>query len=103
MCRKRRNDRLVELDEELSRLRRRAARQKRNIAVNTEAWQVWSNTIDEALRLVALIAAAHASAPRDLSRKFSAILWAIEVKDSLLDNADRRLLRVFDRDLRRLG
>jgi hypothetical protein len=100
---KRPDDRLAELNEELSRLRRRAARQKRNIAVSTDAWQVWSDTIDEALRLVSRMAAAPVSDPVDLSKKFRAILWAIETNDSLVDDADRRLLRAFDRDLRRLG
>jgi hypothetical protein len=35
----------------------------------------------------------------DLAAKFSAILWLIEVNESLLDSGDLRRLRRFGRDL----
>ena len=57
----------------------------------------------EALHLVAKIAAAPVSDLEGFSRKFSAILWAMETNDSLLDTSDLRRLRAFGREIRRVA
>ena len=43
------------LERELSRLRRRAVRQKRTIKTSPEAWQKWSATMDEIAGLTQLL------------------------------------------------
>ena len=87
------------LERELSRLRRRAARQKRTIKSSPEAWQRWSATMDEVAGLTQRLVASPAPDLERLAAKFSAILWLIEVNDSLLDGGDLRRLRRFGRDL----
>jgi hypothetical protein len=87
------------LTEELARLRRRAARQKRNIASSPEAWQKWSATMDEIAGLTQRLVASPAPDLESLAVKFSAILWLIEINESLLDSGDLRRLRRFGRDL----
>ena len=94
---------IQELDQELGRLRRRAGRQKGRITASTEAWQQWSSTMDEALRVVAQLVTAATVDMEDLSVKFGAILWAIETNESLLDAADLRRLKAFHRELRRFA
>ena len=91
------------LVDELSRLRRRAARQKRTSKSDSEAWRTWSATMDEIVRTSERVIAHPASDPRSLAAKFSAIVWLIEVNDSLLDRGDLRRLRRFGRTLYPLG
>jgi hypothetical protein len=87
------------LERELSRLRRRAARQKRTIKSSPEAWQRWSATMVEIAGLTQRLVASPAPDLERLAAKFSAILWLIEVNESLLDSGDLRRLRRFGRDL----
>ena len=87
------------LERELSRLRRRAARQKRTLKSNPEAWQKWSATMDEIAGLTQRLVASPAPDLESVAAKFSAILWLIEINESLLDGADLRRLRGFGRDL----
>ena len=89
------------LARELARLRRRAARQKRNIDVSPDAWQNWSATMEEIAVLTQRLVVRPADNLDDLAAKFNAILWLIEVNESLLDAGDLRRLRRFGRDLSR--
>lgn len=91
------------LERELSRLRRRAARQKHNIKSKPEAWQRWSATMDEIAGLTQRLVASPAPDLERLAAKFRAILWLIEVNESLLDSGDLRRLRRFGRDLSALA
>jgi hypothetical protein len=84
---------------ELARLRRRAAHQKRNIEARPDAWQDWSATIDEISVLTQRLVVRPADDFESLAAKFNAILWLIEVNESLLDDGDMRRLRRFGRDL----
>lgn len=88
--------------DELSRLRRRAAHQRRKINSNAEAWSIWSATMDEIARATDRIISHPASDPESLAARFYAILWLIEVNQSLLDTSDLRRLRRFGRNLYRL-
>jgi hypothetical protein len=81
------------LERELFRLRRRAARQKRNIKSSPEAWQRWSATMDEIAGLTQRLVAYPAPDLEHLAVTFSTILWLIEVNESLLDSGDLRRLR----------
>ena len=92
--------RITELDAELLRLRRRAARQKRAIATRPDAWQRWSSTMEEVGRHIEQMFASPAPDVSSLAAKFYAILWQIETNESLLDRGDLRRLRRFGRDLR---
>ena len=92
--------RMTELDAELSRLRRRAAKQKRAIGTHPDAWQTWSSTMDEIATLIDQMVASPAPDVSSLAAKFDAILWQIEINESLLDQGDLRRLRRFGRDLR---
>ena len=87
------------LTQELARLRRRAARQKRKISSGSDAWQKWSATMDEIADLTHRLVARPANNLESLAAKFKAILWQIEVNDSLLDTGDLRRLRRLGRDL----
>lgn len=84
---------------ELSRLRRRAARQKRRINVTADGWRQWSATMDEIAGLTARLVDSPAPDLQSLAAKFRAILWLIEFNESLLDSDDLRRLRRFGRDL----
>lgn len=84
---------------ELARLRRRAARQKRKITSEPDAWRVWSATMEEIASLIVLLVARPADDLDSLAAKFDAILWLIKVNESLLDTGDLRRLRRFGRDL----
>ena len=84
---------------ELARLRRRAARQKRKITSEPDAWQVWSATMEEIASLTVLLVARPADDLENLTAKFKAILWLIEINESLLDSGDLKRLRRFGRDL----
>ena len=87
------------LERELSRLRRRAVRQKRTIKTSPEAWQKWSATMDEIASLTQRLVASPTPDLEGLAAKFSAILWLIEINNSPLDSGDLRRLRRFGRDL----
>lgn len=87
------------ISRDLSRLRRRAARQKRTIEISADGWQRWSTTMDEIAGLAQHLVASPASDPRTLAAKFRAMLWLIEVNESLLDAGDLRRLRRFGREL----
>ena len=87
----------------LARLRRRAARQKRNIGAGPDAWQRWSATMDEIAGLTQRLVASPSPDLERLAAKFSAILWLTEVNESLLDSGDLRRLRRFGRDLSALA
>lgn len=91
------------LAQQLARLRRRATRQKRSIGSGPEAWQRWSATLDEIAGLTQRLVASPAPDLEHLAVKFSAILWLIEVNESLLDSGDLRRLRRFGRDLSALA
>ncbi|MBL8600031.1 MAG: hypothetical protein JNL14_20025 [Devosia sp.] len=91
--------RIEELSRELSRLRRRAARQRRNIQSSPAAWQRWSATMDEIVSLTQQLVASPAPDTASLAYKFRAILWLIEVNESLLETSDLRRLRRFGREL----
>lgn len=88
------------LARELARMRRRVARQKRSIASSPEAWRDWSATMDEIAGLTQGLVSRPAD---DLAARFSAILWLIEVNESLLDSGDLRRLRRFGQDLSALA
>ena len=55
--------------------------------------------MDEVAGLTQRLVASPAPDLERLAAKFSAILWLIEVNDSLLDGGDLRRLRRFGRDL----
>jgi hypothetical protein len=88
-----------EMSRDLSRLRRRAARQKRSIEISADGWQQWSATMDEIISLTQRLVASPAPDIASLADKFRAILWLIEVNESLLDSGDLRRLRRFGREL----
>ena len=91
---------LADLETELRRLTRRADRQKRRIKLSTEAWQRWSATIQEGLGIVGRIERAPIRDMVGLTTKFRAILWRIQVdEDVILDEAVRRALKRFGRDV----
>jgi hypothetical protein len=92
--------RMTQLDAELSRLRRRAARQKRAIGTHPEAWQTWSSTMEQIATLIDRMVASPALDASSVAAKFDAILWQIEINEGLLDRGDLRRLRRFGRDLR---
>ena len=92
-----------DLKRELTRLRRRAARQKRQIKSHPEAWQQWSATMDEIATLTERLIARPAGDLESLAVKFDVILWLIKVNESLLDRSDLRRLRRFGRDLSSLA
>ena len=87
------------LRRDLDRLRQRAARQKRAIQSSPAAWQRWSTTMDEIADLTQRLGASPAPDIAILSSKFRAVLWLIEVNESLLDTGDLRRLRRFGREL----
>jgi hypothetical protein len=87
------------LSQDLARLRRRAVRQKRDIQSSPAAWQRWSSTMDEVARLTKQLVAATALDVASLAEKFRAILWLIEINESLLDQSDLARLRRFSREL----
>jgi hypothetical protein len=88
-----------DLAQELARLQRRAARQKRRIKSEPEAWRDWSVTMEEISKLTRQLVGRPADDLHSLAAKFKAILWLIEVNESLLDSEDLRRLRRFGRDL----
>jgi hypothetical protein len=88
---------------DLTRLRRRAARRKRNIEESADGWQQWSTTMDEIAALTQRLVASPAADAKDLEAKFRAILWLIEVNESLLDSGDLGRLRRFGRELNLLA
>lgn len=90
---------IAALASQLSGLRRRAARQKRNIKSRPEEWREWSATMDEIAGLTQRLVASPTPDLASLAAKFRAILWLIDVNESLLDSGDLRRLRRFDRDL----
>jgi hypothetical protein len=89
-----------QLDAELSRLRRRAARQKLMQDRSSAAWQDWSGTMNDIADVIDQMVASPARDITSLAAKFDAILWQIDVNDSLLDHGDLRRLKRFGRDLR---
>lgn len=91
------------LNVELSRLRRRAARWKPRAGSSTTDWQAWSDTIDEIAGVIEKMVAAPDPDLPDLSLQFRAILWQIEINESLLDRGDARRLKLFRRNLERLA
>jgi hypothetical protein len=90
------------LAQQLARLQRRAARQKRKVGSSPEAWQRWSATTDEIASLTQRLVASPAPDLEHLAVKFSAILWLIEVNESF-DSGDLRRLRRFGRNLSALA
>ena len=91
---------LVLLDAELRRLTRRADLRRRRMKQSTQAWQLWSSTIDEGLDIVRRIDDARAGDLAGLATKFRAILWRIRVdEDVIMDEAVRRALHRFGRQL----
>ena len=94
---------ISELDAELSRLRRRAARLKPKIGTGPAAWQKWSDTMDEIASVIEMMVGSPAPHIADLALQFRAILWQIETDQSLLDRGDARRLRRFRRNLDRLA
>jgi hypothetical protein len=97
------NAALLALNDQFLRTKRRAARQKRRIGSDQQAWQRWSTTVDEAAQIVSRLASTPATSIEDLAIKFGAILWSIETNDSLLDSGDGRRLRAFGREFLRLA
>lgn len=93
------NSEIGALSQDLARLRRRAARQKREIQSSSTGWQRWSTTMDEIAGLTQQLIASPAPDVARLADKFRAILWLIEVNDSLLDTGDLRQLRRFGGEL----
>lgn len=87
------------LVQELARLQRRAARQKRNIKSGPEAWRAWAATMDEIADATKRLVVRPADDLDTLAAKFNAILGLIEANGSLLDSGDLRRLRRFGRDL----
>ena len=88
-----------DLTRELARLRRRAGRQKRTIRSGPDAWRQWSTTMDQIASVTQQLVARPADDLETLAAKFKAILWLIEVNESLLDRGDLQRLRRFGRDL----
>ena len=91
------------LTRELTRLRRRAARQKRRVKSSPEDWRKWSVTMEQIANLTQQLVGSPVDDLESLAAKFNAILWLIEVNESLLDRADMRRLRRFGRDLSALA
>lgn len=91
-----------DLARELARLRRRAARQKLELKLGQGAHRDWSETMDEIADLTQRLVTGPADDLDILAAKFRAILWLIEVNESLLDDSDLRCLRRFGRDVARL-
>lgn len=87
------------LSQDLSRLHRRAAREKREVQSSPAAWQKWSTTMDEITSLTRQLVASPAPDLQNVAAKFRAILWLIEINGSLLDTGDLRRLRRFGREL----
>ena len=87
------------LTRDLARQQRRAARQKRSIGSRPDAWRNWSATMDEIVSLTERLIARSGDDLEILTVKFKAILWLIEVNQSLLDSGDLRRLRRFGRAL----
>ena len=87
------------LARELARLPRRAARQKRKIESGSDSWQEWSATMEEIVSPIQRLVVRPADHLESLAAKFKAILWLIEVDESLLDNDDLGRLGRFGRDL----
>lgn len=87
------------LKQDLVRLRRRAARHKRNIEASADGWRQWSTTMDEIVALTERLLASSAADLATITAKFRAILWLIEVNETLLDTGDLRRLRRFGREL----
>jgi hypothetical protein len=90
---------IAALSQDLARLRRRAARQKRSIGMSADAWQRWSTTMEEIGGLTQQLVASPAPDIASLAVKFRSILWLIEANESLLDTGDLRRLRRFGREL----
>ncbi len=88
-----------DVSRDLSRLRRRAARQKRGVQKSSDGWQRWSTTMDEIAVLTQRLVASPAPDIASLAAKFRAVLWLIEVNESLLDHSDLARLRRFGREL----
>ena len=76
---------------------------KRGIASSLGAWGHWSATMDEIAILTERLVATPATDLESLAGKFTAILWPIEINQSLLDSGDLRHLRRFRRDLSALA
>ena len=93
----------AQLDADLSRLRRRAAPLKSEAATSPAAWRKWSITMEEIAGIIEAMVAAPAPDIADLARQFRAILWQIEINDSLLDHGDARRLKLFRRNLNLLA
>ena len=91
------------LAQQLAQLQRRATRQKRKVGSSPEAWQRWSATMDEIAGLTQRLVASPSPGLERLAVKFGAIVWLIEVNESLLDRGDLRRLRRFGRDLSALA
>jgi hypothetical protein len=100
---------LIELDAQLVRLRRRAARQRRqwqglrdigdDAATTTAA--TWSQTIEDAFAIATEIAQQPAHDLDGLNVKFSAIWWWLALDDAILDASAKRWLRAFGKSLAR--
>ena len=100
------------LDQELNRHRTRARRTWRNYqaideeldaAASAAAHRVWSDAVDDALRVAEAISRER---PRDLGElliQFEATWWWLIEDDSVLDGTARRWLRRFRRSLRQLA
>jgi len=89
---------LTELDAQLGRLRRRAARQRRKWQglrdigddAATTASATWSQTVEDAFAIATEIAQQPAHDLDGLNVKFSAIWWWLVLDDSILDACANR-------------
>ena len=94
---------LIALDRQLGRLRRRAARLRQGMKQGTPQWTAWSKTMDEAFDLVDRMTPISARDISDLAIKVGATVWFLEETDAVLDAKGMRQLRALARETRRLA
>lgn len=94
---------LLDLDRQLVGVRRHVGLLARGGAQSADHWGVWSSAMDEAVRLVELIARVPAKDAADLAIKIGATAWFLEATDAVLDVGGMRQLRALVKDARRLA
>ena len=94
---------LVALDGQLSRRRRRARRLQRGLQQGTAQWAAWSSTLDDAFGVVDDIMRISAEGSLGLAIKTSAVVWFLQETDAVLDAKAMRQLRALALEARRLA
>ena len=94
---------LPDLDRQLGRLRRRAARLHRGVEKDTARWPEWSNTLEDAFGLVDQMTSIPAQGLDDIAIKIGAVVWFPHETDAVLDARGMRQLRALALEARRLA